>query len=264
MCDGSKEIHKGGFHLINENIKIEELSEFQAELLTGKKNPMELYQDFFVGKRSIYELLKYELICIYISQISGALGILLRKKLYRHVFKKMGRNVILGKIEVRHPGKIELGNNVVIDDYSILDARGENNKGIYLDDNVMIGRNTFLQGRGYLEFGFNSKINMNCIVQSGERVKIGKNVSIGAYSYLIGHGKYNYDRLDIPLMSQRRPSKEGIVIDDDVIIGAGVKILDGVKIGTGCMIGAGAVVTKDIPPYSIAAGVPATVIRKRK
>lgn len=250
--------------MINENGEAEELSEFQGELLKSKKSSFRLYQDFFIGNRNLSDLIKYELICIYVSRIPGALGILLRKKLYRHVFKKMGSNVILGRIEVRHPGKIALGNNVVIDDHSILDARGENNKGIYLDDNVMIGRNTFLQGRGYLEFGFNSKINMNCIVQAGERVIIGKNVSIGAFSYLIGHGKYKYDRLDIPIMSQRSPSKDGIVIDDDVIIGAGVKILDGIKIGTGCMIGAGAVVTKDIPPYSIAAGVPATVIRKRK
>jgi acetyltransferase-like isoleucine patch superfamily enzyme len=176
----------------------------------------------------------------------------------------MGRNVILGKIAVRHPGKIELGNNVVIDDYAILDARGENNKGIYLKDNVMIGRNTFLHGQGYLEFGLNSKVNMNCIIQSEKRVKIGKNVSIGAFSYLIGQGKYNYDRFDIPILAQKRRSKEGIVIEDDVVIGTDVKILDGVKIGTGCLIGAGAVVTKDIPPYSIAVGIPATVIKKRK
>lgn len=264
MCDRSKEIQEGGFQLINENMKFEELSEFQAELLTSKKNPMELYQDFFVGKRSISELLKYELICIYISQIPGALGILLRKKLYRHVFKKMGTNIILGKIEVRHPGKVELGNNVVIDDYSILDARGEENKGIYLSDNVMIGRNTYLQGRGYLELGSNSKVNMNCIIQSGKLVKIGNNVNIGAYSYLIGQGGRKYDRMDIPLFTQKTPSKEGIIIEDDVVIGADVKILDGVKIGTGCFIGAGAVVTKNIPPYSIAVGVPAKVIKTRK
>lgn len=249
--------------MVEEHVQVEELSEFQAELLTSKKTPRMLYQDFFVGNRSIFELLKYELICVYCSQIPGALGILLRKKLYRHVFKKMGSNALLGKITVRHPGKIELGDNVVIDDYSILDARGENNKGIYLEDNVMIGRNTFLQGQGYLEIGLNSKINMNCIIQSEGFVKIGKNVNIGAFSNLIGMGQRNYDRFDIPLLAQRRRPPEGIVIEDDVIIGTDVKILDGVKIGTGCFIGAGAVVTKDISPYSIAVGIPATVIKKR-
>jgi len=249
--------------LVDKNVKVEELSEFQAELQISKKTPLEIYQDFFIGKRNIFELFKYEIICVYCSQIPGALGIILRKKLFSHVFKKMGRNVILGKIVVRHASKIEIGNNVIIDDFAILDARGKNNKGILLKDNVMVGRNTFLQGRGYLEFGFNSKVNMNCIIQSEKLVKIGNNVSIGAYSYLVGHGDRNYDRLDIPLLAQKRSSKEGIIIEDDVVIGADVKILDGVKIGTGCLIGAGAVVTKNIPPYSIAVGIPATVIKTR-
>lgn len=250
--------------MIEEHARIEELSEFQTELLISNKTPFRLYQDLFVGKNGIFELLKYELICVYCSQIPGALGILLRKKLYRHMFRKMGRNVLLGKIAVRHPGKIELGNNVVIDDYSTLDAHGENNKGIYLKDNVMIGRNTFMHGQGYLEMGFNSKINMNCIIQAEKLVMIGKNVSIGAFSYLIGQGKYSYDRFDIPLLAQKKCSKEGIVIEDDVIIGTSVKILEGVKIGTGSIIGANSVVTKNIPSYSIAAGIPATVKKKRK
>ena len=54
-----------------------------------------------------------------------------------------------------------------------------------------------------------------------------------------------------------------IEIGNDVWIGDNVSIIDGVKIGTGCIIGAGALVTKDIPPYSIAVGVPAKIIRKR-
>jgi acetyltransferase-like isoleucine patch superfamily enzyme len=253
-----------GIFMVEKQVQVADLSEFQVELLRSKKTPLMLYQDFFVGKRGIFELLKYELICVYCNQIPGALGILLREKLYPRVFKKMGHNVILGKIVVRHPYKIELGNNVVIDDYSILDAHGENNKGICLKDNVMIGRNTLLHGQGYLEFGLNSKVNINCFIQSENLVKIGENVNIGAFSYLIGQGKHNYDRFDIPLLAQKRRSKEGIVIEDDVIIGTDVKILDGVKIGTGCLIGAGAVVTKDIPSYSIAVGIPATVIKKRK
>ena len=58
-------------------------------------------------------------------------------------------------------------------------------------------------------------------------------------------------------------SKGGIKVGDDVWIGFGATILDGVKIGNGAVIGAGAVVAKDIPPYAIAVGVPATVIRYR-
>ena len=53
------------------------------------------------------------------------------------------------------------------------------------------------------------------------------------------------------------------MIEDDCWLGTGAKVLDGVRIGRGCVIGAGAVVTKDIPPYSIAVGVPAKVIGRR-
>lgn len=54
-----------------------------------------------------------------------------------------------------------------------------------------------------------------------------------------------------------------IIIENDVFIGANVTVLDGVKIGNGAIIGAGAVVTKDIPPYAIAVGVPARVVKYR-
>ena len=54
-----------------------------------------------------------------------------------------------------------------------------------------------------------------------------------------------------------------MIIGDDCWIGRRVMIMPGVKIGEGCVIGAGAVVTKDIPPYSVAAGVPAKVVKTR-
>lgn len=57
--------------------------------------------------------------------------------------------------------------------------------------------------------------------------------------------------------------REPIIIGNDVFIGANVTVLDGVKIGDGAVIGAGAVVTKDIPPYAIALGVPARVVKFR-
>ncbi|NEQ84957.1 MAG: maltose O-acetyltransferase [Moorea sp. SIO2I5] len=80
----------------------------------------------------------------------------------------------------------------------------------------------------------------------------------------IGGGRYLSDRLDIPMMEQGVYSKGPVVIGDDVWLGAGAIVLDGVRIGKGCIIGAGAVVTKDLPDYAVAIGVPARVIRMRQ
>ena len=65
-------------------------------------------------------------------------------------------------------------------------------------------------------------------------------------------------------MMNQEGSSKGISIGDDVWIGVGVRIIDGVKIGNGCVLGAGAVVTSDIPDYSITVGVPAKVVAVRK
>ena len=74
---------------------------------------------------------------------------------------------------------------------------------------------------------------------------------------------HRFDRTDIPMMEQGFCEEKPVFIGDDVWIGDKVLILPGVKIGTGCIIAAGAVVTKDIPDYSVAAGVPAKVIKQR-
>lgn len=70
-------------------------------------------------------------------------------------------------------------------------------------------------------------------------------------------------RTDIPIKDQG-VTHRGIVVEDDVWLGSGVIVLDGVRVGTGAVVAAGSVVTRDVPPYAIVAGVPAQVIRYRK
>ena len=65
------------------------------------------------------------------------------------------------------------------------------------------------------------------------------------------------------LIRKQGEVREKIIIEDDVWLGAQVKVLKGVTIGKGAVVGAGAVVNKDIPPYTIAVGVPARVVKKR-
>ena len=80
---------------------------------------------------------------------------------------------------------------------------------------------------------------------------------------LIMTSSHKFDRIDIPMCEQGDMSPKKVVIGSDVWIGARVIILPGVQIGSGSIIGAGAVVTKDIPPFSVVGGVPAKVIKSR-
>ena len=93
-------------------------------------------------------------------------------------------------------------------------------------------------------------------------VRLGKNTLVAAYTYLVG-GDHLYDRVDTPVLHQGRTAR-GIEVDDNAWLGAHVVISDGSHVGRDAIIGAGAVVIGEIPPYHIAAGVPAKVIRDRR
>lgn len=92
-------------------------------------------------------------------------------------------------------------------------------------------------------------------------LKIGNGVRIGTKATMIP-ANHIFRRTDIPIY-QQGVSQEGIKIEDDVWIGANSTIVDGVTIHTGSIVGAGSVVTKDVPKYSIVAGVPAKIIKSR-
>ena len=93
-------------------------------------------------------------------------------------------------------------------------------------------------------------------------MQLGKHVLIAAYCYLIG-GDHDYDAVDKAVLEQTRSSR-GITLEDDVWLGAGVKIMDGVTVGKHTIIGTSAVVNKDLPEYVIAVGIPAKVVKQRK
>lgn len=239
-------------------------TELQSALTDPKKFALKKYQDVVIGSGSLFSLLKYELLISFLAPLPGAAGLVLRKKFYPSLFGRVGKNVIFGKsITIRHPGKIFIGDNVVIDDYAVLDAKGNDNKGIFIGDNVMIGRNTSINCKnGNITIGDNTNIAMSCFIQSGRDVKIGKNNLFAAYCYVIGGGDHETDRTDIPIIAQGQVIR-GITISDNCWFGAGVKVQDGTKVGRDSIIGTGAVVTKDIPEFSVAVGVPAKVIKKR-
>ena len=106
----------------------------------------------------------------------------------------------------------------------------------------------------YSGLGVNSKIYGTCTI--GSHVMMGEDVTVITRNH-------RFDRTDIPMMEQGFEEERPVVIGNDVWIGDRAMILPGVEIGDGCIIAAGAIVTRSIPAYSIAAGVPAKVIKSR-
>lgn len=136
---------------------------------------------------------------------------------------------------------------------------------VVLENGVHIHRGTTIDvgHGGQVTIGEETYIQPNCNVNGHlSQVRIGRHVMIapgcGFFSY-----QHNTGNLAQPMDRQGLTSRGDIVIEDDVWLGMGVTVMDGVRIGRGAVIGAGAVVTRDIPPYSVAVGVPAQVVRQR-
>ena len=221
------------------------------------------YAALVVGRPGIAALLKYELVVLLTQAVPGALGLALRARLYPLLLGSCGRNVVFGQnVVLRHPHKIRVGDNVVIDDNCLLDAKGHSNGGIRIGNGVFVGRNTILSCKnGDIELADGANIGFNCEVFSASRVTIGRGALMAAYSYVIG-GDHDFSDPSKPVLEQTRMSA-GVTIGDGVWIGAGVKILDGVTIGDGAVIGAGAVVRDNVPASAIAVGIPARVVGSR-
>lgn len=235
--------------------------------ITGeKKSKLARYQELVIGTSSLLDLIKYELIYLFIAWIPGALGVVLRGKLFPFILGSVGKGCVFGRnIVFRHPHKIKLGNNVILDDNLLIDAKGDDNEGIILKDEVFIGRNSILSCKGgNIILDDRANLGANCYIFSSNRVRLGKDVIVAAYTYFVGGGNYKLDKLDIPINLQYNfEGKGGVEIDDNVWVGAHCVILDGVKIGKGSVVAAGAIVSKAVEEMSIVGGVPAKVIRKR-
>lgn len=237
----------------------------QAALTDQKKSALKKYQEVVIGRPGLVRLIWFELLTMFLGPLPGAVGLLLRSKLYPFLFASVGKKVVFGRsMTIRHPHKIEIGDNCVFDDYSVLDAKGEDNRGIKLGKNVMIGRSTVLSCKnGNISIGDNTNVAMNCFIQSAREVEIGSYVLFGAFCYVIGGGDHKTDRLDIPILSQGQVVR-GVIIEDNCWLGGGVLVQDGSLIGRDTIVGSGSVVRKELPSFSVAAGVPATVKKSRK
>lgn len=218
------------------------------------------YSALIVGVPGWAALIKYELVVMLSQWIPGALGLALRKFLYPLLLGSCGRNVVFGQsVVLRHPNKIHIGDNVVIDDNCLLDAKGDVNQGIRIGNGVFIGRNSILSCKnGDITLADGVNIGFNCEVFSAGVVTIGKDTLLAAYAYLIG-GDHDFSDKTVAVNAQPRRAA-GITVGSGVWIGAGAKVLDGVAIGDRGIIGAGAVVRSSVPEGATAVGVPARLV----
>lgn len=116
----------------------------------------------------------------------------------------------------------------------------------------------------FVKIGNNVSIESDCHISSINKIIIGDNVLMASFVYISDHSHGEITRAELALPPLERPlySKGPIIIGNNVWIGEKVCILPNVKIGNSAIIGANSVVTKDIPPYSVAAGSPAKVIKQ--
>lgn len=236
----------------------------QDQLFDERTSAREKYARFVVGKPGLAALLTHEAVVLLCQATPGALGLALRKLLYPRLLGACGRNVVFGQnVVLRHPGKIRVADNVVIDDHCLLDAKGEGNAGIRIGSGVFIGRNTILSCKnGDIEIGDGANIGFNCEIFSASRVEIGPRSLMAAYCYVIG-GDHEYADASVPVTAQARRSR-GVAVGEGAWLGAGAKILDGVRIGSHAIIGAGAIVSVDVPEYAVAVGRTARIAGSRR
>jgi acetyltransferase-like isoleucine patch superfamily enzyme len=235
----------------------------QDELFAPGTSARQKYSRLIVGRDGWGALLLYEFVQLAAQWVPGALGLALRKVLYPLLLGACGRNVVFGQhVVLRHPHKIRLGDDVVVDDHCLLDAKGDTNAGIAIASGVFIGRNTILSCKnGDITLGERVNIGFNCELFSAARVEIGARTLLAAYCYVIG-GDHEWKQTGRPVVEQGRKA-DGVRVGVGAWLGAGAKVLDGTTIGDGAIVGAGAVVTSDIPADAIAVGVPARVVGSR-
>jgi acetyltransferase-like isoleucine patch superfamily enzyme len=195
--------------------------------------------------------------------IPTVIGIALRGVLYRLILKMDGVAAIENNVRLRFADNIKLGHGVYLDQGSYLHATPQG---------IEIGSGTIIMHGAVLHV-----YNFRNLPQS--RIKIGRDSLVGEYSVIRGQGgvsigdrvytspftqiiavNHVFDDPNVPFIDQGITA-DGIIIEDDVWLGAGAVITDGVKVGKGAVVAAGAVVTKDVPAHTVVGGVPARIIK---
>jgi galactoside O-acetyltransferase len=175
-----------------------------------------------------------------VAAVPSRLGVFLRRLAYRPFMAGGALFDLEPGVRIDGLGNLAIGDGTCVESDCTLLCPGAP---MVLGANCYLNRNVRLGSSG--DAGFTM----------GDNVMVGPNV-------VMDTSRHNDARIDIPMKLQGM-SYAPIVIEDDVWIGANVVVTCGVTVGRGSIVGAGAVVTRDVPPYSVVAGVPARVVRQR-
>lgn len=192
---------------------------------------------------------------------------LARGLLFRPRLRSSGRRFFLGRgTRVLFPSHLAVGSNVAIGDYVYMNCFGKT--GVTLGNNVRIREYASVIVTSHLtypgvglEVGDGTYIGPHCILGASGGIRLGSNVTFGAYVQLLAED-HEFSDAEVPVNVQG-VTRSGIDVADGCWLGNGVIVLDGVRIGANAVIGAGSVVTTDIPDRAVAVGNPARIIRTR-
>jgi len=200
-----------------------------------------------------------------LKDIPGVAGLRLRARWYGRVLGGLGEGCTIGPgITFVHPERVFLANGVRLAGNSHLevprgDGRIELGAGVYLGWGSFV--NTWMPG-GYLRVDTGTWIGAGTQIWGHVGVEIGAQCPI-APGLLIVPYQHAFGDVRRPIMEQGG-STGPVVVEDDVYLGMGVRILPNLTIGRGAVVGAGSVVRRSLPPFAVAAGVPARVLRLRQ
>src|SRR5512134_1925743 len=224
-------------------------------------NTIRLYLDRQAS--SLFRYILEQILYFLFGWIPTIVGVGMRGLFYRLILRMDGLAAIESRVRLRFADHIRLGHGVYLDE------------GVYLHacpNGIEIGPGTIVMHGAILHV-----YNFRNLPRS--RIKIGRDSLIGEYSVIRGQGgvqigdrvytspftkiiavNHVFDDTNRPCVEQGITA-EGIVIEDDVWLGAGAIVTDGVTIGKGAVVAAGAVVTADVPPHTVVGGVPAKPIK---
>ena len=219
----------------------------------------------YLGRQasSLFRYVLEQLLYFLFGWIPTIVGVGLRGVFYRLILHMEGLAAIESRVRLRFADHIKLGHGVYLDEGVYLHAcpRGINigPRTIVMHGAVLHVYNFRNMPQSGITVGSDSLIGEYSVIRGQGGVKIGDRVYTSPFTQIIAVN-HVFDDPDRPFVEQGITA-EGIVIEDDVWLGAGAIITDGVRVGKGAVVAAGAVVTRDVPPHTIVGGVPAKPIK---